>query len=70
MSFSPSVTLTVSASGTVTVNSFVPVCLLPLMVVSAVMVTLPPPLTENETLEPVDLFSVPTLVSLTVQETV
>ena len=51
-------------------NSFVPVCLLPLMVVSAVMVTLPPPLTEKETLEPVDLFSVPTLVSLTVQETV
>ena len=29
-----------------------------------------PPLTEKETLVPVDLFRVPTLVSLTVQETV
>ena len=70
MSFSPSVRRTVSAVGTVTVNSFVPVYLLLLMVVSAEMVTLPPPLTVKETLEPVVLFSVPTFASLTLQVTV
>ena len=50
-------------------NSFVPAYLLLPMVVSAETVTLPPPLTLKETLEPVVLFSVPTLASLTVQAT-
>ena len=68
---SSNISRTSSAAGTVTVIFCVPVYLLPSMVVSAVIVAVPPDLAVSVTEEPVRLFSVTTsLPSVTVQLTV